>query len=201
MHLAGRNTNLLWLPIAGAACLAVRLRTRKKKNPSGHAPVTGGAGFLGARLLWNGYEVVARDNLITGDMKNMASLHGNNAFKFARTLHEYVDRSDSAGCHTDHKGEQTMPTQHEAKRTVDHDEIKRWAEARGGRPATVKGTEEKGEEAGILRIAFRRDESLEVIEWDEFFEKFEQEGLAFLYQEQTSDGSQSRFFKLVEREG
>lgn len=93
-----------------------------------------------------------------------------------------------------------MPTKHEAKQTVDHDEIKRWAEARGGRLATVKGTEENGEEAGILRIAFRNDESLETIEWDEFFEKFEEEGLAFLYQEQTSDGSQSRFFKLVERE-
>ena len=93
-----------------------------------------------------------------------------------------------------------MPTKHEAKQTIDHDEIKRWAEARGGRPATVKGTEENGEEAGILRISFRNDESLETIEWDEFFEKFEEEGLAFLYQEQTSDGSQSRFFKLVERE-
>lgn len=87
-----------------------------------------------------------------------------------------------------------------SKQTTDPDEIRRWAEARGGRPATVSGTEEDGEEAGILRIAFRENESLEIIEWEEFFEKFEEEGLAFLYQEKTSDGSQSRFFKLVQRE-
>jgi hypothetical protein len=93
-----------------------------------------------------------------------------------------------------------MPTKHEAKQTVDHDEIRRWADARDGRPATVKGTADSGEEAGVLRIAFRDDESLETIEWDEFFEKFEEEGLAFLYQEQTADGSRSRFFKLVQRD-
>lgn len=94
-----------------------------------------------------------------------------------------------------------MPTtKHEAKQTVDHDEIKRWAEARDGWPATVKGTADSDEEAGVLRIAFRNDESLEQIEWEEFFEKFDEEGLAFLYQEQTADGGLSRFFKLVERE-
>jgi len=28
----------------------------------------------------------------------------------------------------------------ETKITTDHDEIRRWVEARGGKPATVKGT-------------------------------------------------------------
>jgi hypothetical protein len=88
---------------------------------------------------------------------------------------------------------------HEAKQTTDHDEIKRWAEARDGKPATVKGTED-GEEAGVLRISFRDDASLDIIGWEDFFDKFEEAALAFLYQERAKDGKTSRFFKLVERE-
>jgi len=87
---------------------------------------------------------------------------------------------------------------HESRTTTDHDEIRRWAEARGGRPASVRGTE-ADEDAGVLRILFRDDASLEEISWDDFFDKFEEEELAFLYQDKTSDGSQSRFFKLVNR--
>jgi hypothetical protein len=37
--------------------------------------------------------------------------------------------------------------------TTDHTVIRKWAEARGGQPATVKGTESHGE-AGFLRIDF-----------------------------------------------
>lgn len=93
-----------------------------------------------------------------------------------------------------------MTSNQSSNTTTDHDEIRRWAEARGGKPATVKGTEDEDEHAGVLRIAFRDDSSLEPIEWDEFFEKFEEAGLAFLYQDQTKDGKTSRFFKLVERD-
>ena len=89
----------------------------------------------------------------------------------------------------------------EAKKTTDHQLIRQWAEERGGRPATVKGTA-GGDEAGILRIAFSEDsqDSLEEISWEEFFDKFEQAGLAFLYQEETKGGETSRFFKLVNRD-
>lgn len=92
-----------------------------------------------------------------------------------------------------------MTTRHEAKTTTDHDEIRRWAQARGGRPATVKGTETRSEHAGVLRIAFTDDEDLDDIGWDEFFEKFEEASLAFLHQDRTRDGEESRFFKFVER--
>ncbi|MBP5284837.1 MAG: SDR family oxidoreductase [Kiritimatiellae bacterium] len=48
------------------------------------ALVTGGAGFLGshlcARLLAEGYEVVALDNLYTGSKDNLAAFAGNSAF-------------------------------------------------------------------------------------------------------------------------
>ena len=40
-----------------------------------------------------------------------------------------------------------------SKTTTDHDEIRRWAEERGGGPATAKGTESGGE-TGVLRFDF-----------------------------------------------
>lgn len=83
--------------------------------------------------------------------------------------------------------------------TTDHDTIRRWAEERGGVPAVVRGTEDD-EGEGILRIDFAEpDDSLEEISWEEFFEVFEDRELAFLYQEETGDGNESRFFKLVNR--
>ena len=86
--------------------------------------------------------------------------------------------------------------------TTNHDEIRRWAEERGGKPATVKGTGD-AERPGILRIDFpgyAGDDELEHIEWGEFFEKFDKEGLAFVYQEETADGRPSRFGKFVRRD-
>ncbi|WP_437625328.1 hypothetical protein [Sorangium sp. So ce1151] len=88
-----------------------------------------------------------------------------------------------------------------SKTTIDHDEIRQWAESRGGRPATVKSTEKNGE-PGILRIDFpgySGEGTLEEIEWDDFFAKFEESNLAFVYQEKTADGQPSNFSKLVSR--
>jgi hypothetical protein len=83
--------------------------------------------------------------------------------------------------------------------TTDHDEIRRWAEERGGRPATAKGTESGGE-PGVLRFDFNEpEESLEEISWEDFFHKFDDAGLALVYQDETKDGSESRFFKFVNR--
>jgi hypothetical protein len=83
--------------------------------------------------------------------------------------------------------------------TTDHRSIKQWTEERGGTPATVKKTKGDGE-PGILRLDFEpRDEALEPIGWDDFFEKFDKEGLAFLHQDRTEDGKLSRFHKFVNR--
>jgi hypothetical protein len=87
----------------------------------------------------------------------------------------------------------------EAKTTTDHSKIRKWAEQRGGHPATVKGTASDGH-AGILRLDFDpKDEGLKDVSWDEFFDKFDGEKLAFLYQDKTSDGKVSRFHKFVDR--
>lgn len=87
-------------------------------------------------------------------------------------------------------------TTHETK---DHDEIRKWVEEHDGSPATVRGTED-GDGAGVLRIDFpggAGEDQLEHIDWDEWFEKFDSEGLTFLYQAEKADGSDSTFFKLI----
>jgi hypothetical protein len=83
-----------------------------------------------------------------------------------------------------------------AQRTRDHDQIRQWAEQRGGIPAYVKGTE------GLLRIDFvegkgshGREDKLEEVSWDDWFEVFDDRGLSFLHSDDDS-----RFFKLVEAE-
>lgn len=83
--------------------------------------------------------------------------------------------------------------------TTDHEKIRQWAEERGGYPARVHKTA-NWDDLGILRIEFRDpDDKLERLEWNAFFETFEADNLAFVYQEKTADGSMSRFCKFVER--
>lgn len=92
-----------------------------------------------------------------------------------------------------------MANKHESKKTTDVEEIRRWAEERDGHPAVVAGTNDSPE-TGILRIDFGdHEESLEEISWEEFETKFKANELAFLYQEETADGGQSRFFKFVNK--
>ncbi|MCX7521662.1 hypothetical protein OSC27_05140 [Microbacterium sp. STN6] len=80
--------------------------------------------------------------------------------------------------------------------TTSHEVIKEWAEARGGRPATVEGTEH-GENLGVLRFDFGDEtKNLREVDWDEWFATFDDRKLNFIYQETRSDGSQSNFFRL-----
>ena len=92
----------------------------------------------------------------------------------------------------------------EAQITTDHDQIRKWAELRGGKPAAVKATH-RGKDPGIIRLIFpdapnSNDDSLEEISWDDFFEKFDEAGLALLYQEHLTGGGKSLFSKLIGRE-
>jgi hypothetical protein len=89
-----------------------------------------------------------------------------------------------------------------AKVTTDHETIRKWAEQRKGKPSCVRGTGSKGD-IGMLRLnfpGFSGEDSLEEISWDDWFEKFDERGLALLYQEKTAEGEQSNFNKLVSRE-
>jgi len=90
----------------------------------------------------------------------------------------------------------------EAKTTTDHEQIRRWVEERGGHPVRVKDTEAKGG-SGVLLIdypGYSGKETLEEISWNEFFQGFEESKLAFLYQDETKAGDESRFSKLINRD-
>jgi len=85
-----------------------------------------------------------------------------------------------------------------AQRTTDHDQIRKWIEARKGRPSIVRSTGEGGRKGGLLRIDFGEpEENLEEIDWEEFFRIFDDNDLEFLHQDKTADGKQSRFSKFV----
>ena len=86
--------------------------------------------------------------------------------------------------------------------TTDHDEIRRWAEERDGKPASVRETG-NGDDPGILRIDLpggAGEDQLEHIDWDEWFQKFDEQGLAAILQERKADGEPSTFIKLVKRD-
>ena len=78
--------------------------------------------------------------------------------------------------------------------TTDHETIRRWAEERKATPSCVRGTGDKND-VGMIRLDFpgyTGEGSLEEISWDEWFEKFDESGLALVYQDQTSGGQESR---------
>jgi hypothetical protein len=85
--------------------------------------------------------------------------------------------------------------------TIDHEEIREWADSRCGRPSVVTGTGTE-DHPGILRIDFpgySGRKTLEPISWDEFFQKFEENNLALVYSAHAH-GHRSNFNKLIARE-
>ena len=89
----------------------------------------------------------------------------------------------------------------ESKKTTDRKAIRRWTEERNGVPAFVKGTESGAD--GVLRIHFPEnsdsEDSFDEVDWEQFFDSFEKNNLAFLYQEEKQDGEKSTFHKFVSR--
>jgi hypothetical protein len=86
-----------------------------------------------------------------------------------------------------------------ARVTTDLDTIREWAEARGGKPVSVKGTA-RGGPAGLLRLDFpvyAGGDRFKPISWNDWYKKFKESNLEFIYQERTSGGQPSRFFKLI----
>jgi hypothetical protein len=94
----------------------------------------------------------------------------------------------------------TRRTRVSAETTNDHDEIREWAESRGGRPSVVRQTGLTRRGGGVLRIdfpGFSGRETLKQIPWEEWFEIFEQSKLSFLH----DTSSRGRFNKFVRRSG
>jgi hypothetical protein len=88
-----------------------------------------------------------------------------------------------------------------ARALTDHDDIRRWAERRKGRPACVRGTGGRGD-TGMIRLdfpGFSGGKSQQPISWDEWFRSFDSNKLALLVQDRRARGQQSNFNKLVVR--
>lgn len=85
--------------------------------------------------------------------------------------------------------------------TTNDEEIRRWVEEHGGKPAMVRDTGSSADPG--IRIDFpggAGEEALEHIEWNDWLQTFQQSNLAFLYQEEAGGGD-STFFKLLRRDG
>ncbi|WFE26482.1 hypothetical protein O7623_24650 [Solwaraspora sp. WMMD791] len=100
----------------------------------------------------------------------------------------YAQRIDGPQQHAERPGRSLVTT----NRAV----IKKWAQARGGSPATV-GAPRDGRPS-VLRIDFPGygGANLRPISWDEWFATFDERRLNFIYQEQRTDGTPSNFFRL-----
>ncbi|MEV7227718.1 hypothetical protein AB0M79_11955 [Polymorphospora sp. NPDC051019] len=82
--------------------------------------------------------------------------------------------------------------------TTDHEVIKRWAQARNAKPATIENTDHDGH-LGVLRFDFpgyHRGRPLTEVSWAEWLRTFDERQLNFIYQEQMRSGKQSNFFLL-----
>ena len=79
--------------------------------------------------------------------------------------------------------------------THDHAEIKNWIKARDGRPAMLK------DEPNALTLRFKELESgaMKLISWTKFFQRFEEDNLALVYQEVGDGGEIRSFCRLLPR--
>jgi hypothetical protein len=85
--------------------------------------------------------------------------------------------------------------------TTDHETIRRWVAERGGLPAMVRRVGQPDE--GELVINFANDGSDEPIidiSWADFFQRFDDSKLAFVYSDTASGAEGSRFWQMVARD-
>lgn len=86
-----------------------------------------------------------------------------------------------------------------ANQTIDHDTIRAWVEEHGGQPALTRRVPEVPDK-GDLSLEFLADgqePELITISWADFFQRFEDEHLAFVYEEGGPGGELTWY--LVDR--
>jgi hypothetical protein len=84
--------------------------------------------------------------------------------------------------------------------TTDHDFIRDWTAGHSGMPAMYRRIGQIGQ--GDLVINFPgdgSDEPLVDISWADFFQRFEDQNLAFVYQESDTGAENERFYGLIDR--
>lgn len=84
---------------------------------------------------------------------------------------------------------------------VDHDDIRQWAEQRNAAPARVMPDADHPD-ADELTLSFRQNREgggVELLTWEEWLSRFENEGLALLVLDQERTGLRSMYFRLTSR--
>ena len=88
--------------------------------------------------------------------------------------------------------------------TIDHAEIRRWAEERGGMPQVIDHPGARADKVGI-RIDFPggEDVSLRSITrpatWDEFFELFDEQDLLLAFDDEAAAGNPADWYHFEKR--
>jgi hypothetical protein len=85
--------------------------------------------------------------------------------------------------------------------TTDHEMIRLWVRERGGAPAMVRRIDQPDE--GALAINFPNDGSDQPIidiSWSDFFERFDDRKLAFVYRVSLPDAEDAHVYQLVDRD-
>lgn len=86
----------------------------------------------------------------------------------------------------------------ETRITSDHSKIKQWADDRNAKPACYKCSSRSS--LLLFRFPGETEEAVINLSWEEFFEKFEEHKLAFLYQDMNDRGKKSRFNSFIKKE-
>ena len=92
----------------------------------------------------------------------------------------------------------------EIKTTTDHEEVRRWAQDRGGSPACVHNPFNTAGETSELRIDFlheKYNDDVREVTWEEFFALFDRQRMVLVYQTETEGGKVSRFGRIVRPDG
>lgn len=85
--------------------------------------------------------------------------------------------------------------------TTDKDEIRAWIEEHNGVPVVLRDTEEDEEERpDMLRISFGTEApDTEEMNWEEFFERFDNQNLALAYNGEVAEGTPPEF-EFIDRD-
>lgn len=92
--------------------------------------------------------------------------------------------------------EERQKPRRQTETTRDHDVIRKWAETRGAQPTCSVRVEGHG--MGVLRLDFpgRNGRPSKPVDWNDWFQAFDERDLCFVYQEKSVDGKRSDFFRL-----
>lgn len=85
--------------------------------------------------------------------------------------------------------------------TTDHEMIRQWVRERGGAPSMARRVGQPAE--GALVVNFPDDGSdgpVVDISWADFFQRFEDQNLAFVYRESLPEAEDAYYYQLVDRD-